>query len=333
MPRVLIPVSRTAPDATTERVVECWSEHGALDRVAVFRPADLDVATPEEAAALGFCGTVTRAEAEDAAGCLREALKSAGCNVVELRELLPERDRAVSDTTVNRVFVRDTAAVLGRQIVTGVAAFPARLAEFDMARTILTQLMAAQPSLPHPPSPLSAAEVEFGDVFLLDDERVLVNFGLRSNARFIRSFVELVWSLGFREVAAIQIPESLNIIHLDLAFNVLGARAVVARPFLRHYPLRVFEAGQEQRWEAFEGYFASRGRRVLAFNPQGANDFLSNYIHLNPRLILASASTAARLRLLVRDFGIEVVSVDIEALERGNGSVRCLTLPLQRRTT
>lgn len=328
---MLIPVSHAEREATTKRVVECWSEHGALDCVAVFRPADLDVATAEEAAALGFCATVTRAEAEEASGRLREALASAGCNVVDLWELLPEQDRVVSDTTVNRIFVRDTAAVLGQQLVTGMTAFSAREAEFELARTVLNRLMAAQPAHARPPSPLGAMEVEFGDVFLLDDERVLVNFGLRSNARFIRSFVELAWSMGFREVAAIQIPENLNLIHLDLAFNVLGTRAVVARSFLRHYPLRVFEAGQEQRWEAFERYFASRGRRVIAFDPRGANDFLSNYIHLNPRLILASASTAARLRPLAREFGIEVVSVDVEALERGNGSIRCLTLPLRRR--
>jgi len=306
---------------------ECWSESGQLDCVAVFRPAALDVTTAEEAAAVGFTRPVTRTEAEDAFGRLRDALTRLGCRAIDLWELLPERERAVSDTTVNRVFVRDTAAVLGRQLVTGTAAFAPRLAEFDVAHRALSQLHPAS----HDQTAASSARIEFGDVFVLDAERLLVNVGLRSDAQALQPFLALAWRSGFREAAVVRIPESLGIIHLDLAFNVLGAHAVVARAFLRHTPIQVFEQGQAPHWEPFDGYFARRGRRVIPFEPRGEDGFMSNFIYVRPDLILASESAALGLRPLAKAGGIEVASVDIEALERGNGSVRCLTMPLRRR--
>ncbi|NOK00907.1 MULTISPECIES: arginine deiminase family protein [Myxococcus] len=306
---------------------ECWSESGQLDCVAVFRPAALDVTSAEEAAAVGFMRPVTRSEAEDAFGRLRDTLTRLGCQTIDLWELLPERERAVSDTTVNRVFVRDTAAVLGRQLVTGTAAFPVRLAEFDVAHRALSQL---QPELSSD-EVATSARIEFGDVFVLDAERLLVNVGLRSDARALQPFLELAWRSGFREAAVVRIPESLGIIHLDLAFNVLGPQAVVARAFLRHTPIQVFAQGVAPHWEPFDGYFASRGRRVIPFEPKGESGFMSNFIYVGPNLILASESASVGLRPLAKEAGIEVASVDIEALERGNGSVRCLTMPLRRR--
>ncbi|MBZ4418507.1 arginine deiminase family protein [Myxococcus sp. RHSTA-1-4] len=308
--------------------VECWSEGGQLDSVVVFRPAELDVATPEEAAAVGFSQVVTRAAADEAFGRLRETLESFGCKTVDLGDFLSPADRAVSDTSVNRVFVRDTAVALGSRLVRGTAAFPARVAEFDVAHGALSRLM-GQPA--EDAAWAASARVEFGDVFLLGQGRLLVNVGLRSDQQSVQDFVEVAWGAGFEEVAVVRIPESLGIIHLDLAFNVLGPEAVVARAFLRHCPLRVCVRGQPPRWESFEGYFAQRGQRVLAFEPGSTHPFLSNYIYLGPRLILASEGVAPHLRPLARDFGIEVASVEVEALERGNGSVRCLTMPLRRR--
>lgn len=308
--------------------IECWSEDGRLDSVVVFRPAALDVASEEEAAAVGFARVVTRAAAEDAFGRLRETLESFGCRTIDLEGFLSPADRVVSNTTVNRVFVRDTAVVLGARLVRGAAAFPPRVAEFDVAHGALSRLLGrADGSVEW----ADAARVEFGDVFLLGEGRLLVNVGLRSDPRFVRDFVDLAWSAGFGEVAVVRIPESLGIIHLDLAFNVLGTEAVVARAFLRHCPLHVYARGEPPLWESFEAYFTQRGRRVLAFEPGSTHPFLSNFISLEPRLLLASEGVAPHLRNLSRGLGLEVVGVDIDALERGNGSVRCLTMPLRRR--
>ncbi|MDY7229486.1 arginine deiminase family protein [Hyalangium rubrum] len=308
--------------------IECWSESGLLECVAVFRPAALDVATSLEAAAVGFTGTVTYQETEEAFGRLKETL-GRFCALVDLWDFLPSDERAVSNAAVNRVFVRDTAAVVGGQLVTGNAAFPARIAEFETTHVALSNLVRGPEQGAALPE-IRAARVEFGDLFLLDSERLLINLGLRSDVRSLQTFLEVAWRAGFREVGVLCIPEHLGIIHLDLAFNVLGPQAVVARSFLRHFPIRVFQQGGAQRWEAFEAYFSARGRRVIPFEPVGPGGFMSNYIFLGPQLILASESAASQLRPIARDFGIEVESVDIEALERGNGSVRCLTLPLKR---
>lgn len=308
--------------------IECWSESGLLESVAVCRPAALDVATALEAAAVGFTGTVTRQEMEEAFGRLKAAL-GRFCTLVDLGDFLPEAERAVSNAAVNRVFVRDTAAVVGCQLVTGAAAFPARLAEFEATHRAVANLVCG-PEQGEARPEICGARVEFGDVFVLDAERLFINLGLRSDVRSLETFLEVAWRAGFRELGVVCIPEHLGIIHLDLAFNVLGPQAVMARSFLRHCPIRVFQPGQAQRWEAFEDYFKARGRRVIPFEPLGPGGFLSNYIFLGPQLILSSQSAAAQLTPIARDFGIEVESVDIEALERGNGSVRCLTLPLKR---
>ncbi|WP_338868502.1 arginine deiminase family protein [Myxococcus stipitatus] len=308
--------------------IECWSEDGRLDSLVVFQPAALDVSSDEEAAAVGFSRIVTRVEAQDASNRLREVLGSFGCRAIDLVDFLSPADRVVSNTTVNRVFVRDTAVALGSRLVRGAAAFPARLAEFDVTHGALSRLMG------RPEGDVewaSVARVEFGDVFLLGERRLLVNVGLRSDARSARDFVELAWEAGFEEVVVVRIPENLGIIHLDLAFNVLGEEAVLARAFLRHCPLRVCVRGQAARWESFEDYFVQRGRRVVTFEPGNTHPFLSNFIHLEQRLLLASEGAAPHLRALVRGLGMEVVSVDVEALEGGNGSVRCLTMPLRRR--
>ncbi|QSQ17525.1 arginine deiminase family protein [Myxococcus landrumensis] len=307
--------------------VECWSEDGRLDSVVVFQPAALDVASAEEAVAVGFSRIVTRIEAQDASNRLREVLGSFGCRAIDLVDFLSPADRVVSNTTVNRVFVRDTAVALGARLVRGAAGFPTRVAEFDVTHGALSRLMG------RPDGDVawaSVARVEFGDVFLLGQRRLLVNVGLRSDARCARDFVELAWEAGFEEVAVVRIPGDLGIIHLDLAFNVLGEEAVLARAFLRHCPLQVCVRERPARWESFEDYFVQRGRRVLTFEPGNTHPFLSNFIHLEPRLLLASEGAAPHLRALVRGLRMEVVGVDIEALEGGNGSVRCLTMPLRR---
>ncbi|RKH14762.1 amidinotransferase [Corallococcus sp. CA047B] len=312
--------------------IECWSESAQLECVAVCRPATLEVATALEASAVGFIGAVSRQEAEDASGRLCEALTRFGCRLFDLGDFLPESARAVSDASVNRVFVRDTAAVVGRQLVTGTAAFAARIAEFDATHAALAELIHGGPR-EAASAERAGAGLEFGDVFLLDEARILVNLGLRSDARALQGFVDTAWSAGFQEVGAVSIPEHLGIIHLDLAFNVLGPRAVVARSFLKHLPVRVLTPGQAPQWESFEGFFARRGRKVLPLPASEPPCFISNYIFLGPQLLLASQSAAPRLKPLVKELGIEVEGVDIAALERGNGSVRCLTLPLKRRAT
>ncbi|MCY1031325.1 arginine deiminase family protein [Corallococcus sp. BB11-1] len=312
--------------------IECWSESAQLECVAVCRPAVLEVATALEASAVGYLGAVSRQEVEDASGRLREALTRFGCRLFDLGDFLPESARAVSEASVNRVFVRDTAAVVGRQLVTGTAAFAARFAEFDATHAALGALLHGGSRDAAPPGGPGAG-LEFGDVFLLDEERILVNLGLRSDARALQGFLDTAWGAGFQEVGALCIPEHLGIIHLDLAFNVLGPRAVLARSFLKHLPVRVLAPGQAPRWESFEGYFARRGQRILPLPAAEPPCFLSNYIFLGPQLLLASESAAPRLKPLVKELGIEVEGVDIAALERGNGSVRCLTLPLKRRAT
>lgn len=310
--------------------MECWSETGQLECVAVFRPAALDVATPLEAAAVGFSEVVTRQELEDASGRLRETLSRFGCTLVDLGDFLPESAQALSNSAVNRVFVRDVAAVVGGQLVKGTSAFPARIAEFDVTHVALERLVCG-PGQDTAPASSCGVSVEFGDVFLLDGERILVNLGLRSDVHSLQAFLEMAWRAGYREVGVLCIPEHLGIIHLDLAFNVLGPQAVVARSFLRHFPIRVFKAGQAPQWESFQDYFTRRDRSVISFDPSPDSSFVSNYIFLGPQLLLASESAAPQLRPLVKGLGIEIESVDIEALERGNGSVRCLTLPLKRR--
>ncbi|MCY1045880.1 arginine deiminase family protein [Corallococcus sp. bb12-1] len=312
--------------------IECWSESAQLECVAVCRPAALEVATELEASAVGFIGAVSRQDAEDASGRLCEALTRFGCRLFDLGDFLPESARAVSDASVNRVFVRDTAAVVGRQLVTGTAAFAARIAEFDATHAALAELIHGGPRDAAPVEGTGAG-LEFGDVFLLDEERIFVNLGLRSDARALQGFLETAWGAGFQEVGVVCIPEHLGIIHLDLAFNVLGPRAVLARTFLKHLPVRVITPAQAPQWESFEGYFTRRGRKVHALPASESPCFLSNYIFLGPQLLLASQSAAPRLQPLVKELGIEVEGVDIAALERGNGSVRCLTLPLKRRAT
>ncbi|MFP2903717.1 arginine deiminase family protein [Pyxidicoccus sp. 3LFB2] len=309
--------------------VECWTEWEQLDCIAVCRPAMLDVSSPMEASAVGFSAMVTCREMEGAFDRLHEAIARFGCKVFDLRDFLPESEHALSDTLVNRVFVRDVAAVMGHQLVMGTASFHVREAEFDSTHRALMSLVSG-PARSSQQVLIQSAGMEFGDGFLLDSERLLVNVGLRSGARGLRGFLEVAWSAGFREVAVVRLPEQLGIIHLDLAFNVLGPRAVLARSFLRHIPLRVFRPGEAEQWEAFERYFTQRGQRVISFEPPRPDGFTSNYIYLGPQLILASQSAAPQLRPLAKEFGIEVESVDIEALERGNGSIRCLTMPLRR---
>jgi arginine deiminase len=305
--------------------ISCWSERDRLHRVAVCRPATLPVASAEEARAVGFREAVTVAEAEDAYFSLRQALGMHHCQVIELSEFLTLDQRATSERIVNRVFVRDTAAVLGDNLVLGTAAFAARSAEFDLAGSALLALAGAAAA-----EDAVAVPVEFGDSFLLDPQTVLVNFGMRSDKSRCQQFIQAAWDCGFQEVVAVSIPDDVGLIHLDLAFNLLGADAVLARAFLRHLPLRRHRQGRQTDWIAFEDYFARRRQHVTWFEPVRHDDFLANFIYLDERLVLASATVAQRLRPIAAAAGIEVASAEIEALERGNGSIRCLTLPLHR---
>lgn len=306
----------------------CWSEWESLECVALCRPGLLWVESQAEADFVAFLKPMEPTRALHEYEALVETLTSEGIRVIDLVEHLPAAARDLSDQLVNRIYTRDAAVILGEQIVPGVASNSMRGADFWLVHQALTAVLG---SPVREQSPLAAPSLECGDVLILGPDAVLINAGHRTSLPGATSLCQVAWEQGFAECGIIGLPSELRWAHLDLACNVVGRDLFLALPFLRHIPVLCCNAESDQTYyRTLESFVQHHGRTVIYIPPELETYGVTNLVNHGKDTVLASSRIASILAELLPRGKYRIVPLKINELEHGGGSIRCLTLPLQR---
>ncbi|MEW6679535.1 MAG: arginine deiminase family protein [bacterium] len=306
---------------------QCWSEWESLKVVGICRPAPFAVTTHEEARLVGFRNILDPFRALEAYERLRTVLKDNNIAVFDLCDYLTEEELHLGNQLVNRIYVRDIAGVFGTRLILGVAGADIRIPEFELLQSVLRRFVI--PESITITSNDSGNSIEFGDCLILNKDAVIINVGFRTSKREIKRICSLLWECGFEVCGLICLPRDITTAHLDLTCNVIGRDIFVAVHFLCHIPVQVITATGSSYYLMLPDFICHEGFKVIWLPTNSDPRGCINFINLKAKTILTSTN-ANPLHDLLQGHKINIISVNVDELEKGGGSIRCLTLPLVR---
>jgi arginine deiminase len=237
----------------------------------------------------------------------------------------------------NQMFVRDTSAWLGGQLVLAAESNPVRGRETRSVRQVYEHHpMFARHTIP--PAPIAASDIEGGDLVCLGDGTVLVGVGSRSSAAGVENLAAKLFERGFEKVLAVEIPSRRSSIHLDCLMTLVDIDVLlIDRRLLRAPVVEILPPGGKVASRILsslpEAIAAASGldavRVVEVADEREQWTLAANTVALAPGRVIAF-SRNARTNDALAAAGIDVLPVPGEELSRGRGGPRCLTCPLTR---
>lgn len=303
---------------------DCWSEHEELKVVMLCAPTNLDVTDLTIAENVGWSATVNHEKAMENFMEFKTAFENAGVKVIDYSKKLPDDMKIVSEQLINRYFVRDLACVIGNSLFLGEAGSSLRRPEYPHAHALLEKWF------PEKLNKQPSTALECGDVMILNKDAVLINIGMRTTLEAVESMKDRIFQKGFSEIGIIDLPRSADTLHLDMNCNVANANLVIAKNFMRYFPVQVFTA-QTSRFEMTEQFLNHHGFDVYWLEKYNTIPDI-NFINLNPETLLISKQSTKQQwskHLLLKKKNL--IEVDVSELEKGGGGIRCMTLPLLRK--
>jgi len=305
----------------------CWSECDTLKEVVLFKPCTKSVDTTDARDFFCFKDTVSSTELMKEYEGLYQCLLDYGVKVHDLYNYADDEDKNTLDKYLNRIFVHDMAATVGKSIVLGRATAKSRKEEFLASQKILKKLYG--PNCFKNMMGMNT-QLEFGDLIITTNNSLLINCGARTNYNIIGSFFEIFGAAGFTEMAIVSLPESLKKIHMDLVCGLVSKKIFCAFSLLKKLPVKVFKPFAIIESTTLERYLYERNFSVVWLDNENLNSFMTNYLVINRNVILANKKYAEELNKKFNGFSIEVVGIDLNNYEKGGASVRCATLPIER---
>ena len=304
--------------ATSKVTPSVSNEEGHLRSVALCRPYHIDI-SEEDAASLGFLREATAEKLRADWDRLRDRLEGFG---VTVHDLGLDDGRVETPALVNRIYTRDIAAVVNKDVFLGTARYAHRAADFSLGHTQLRKIV------PNGTTFISCP-VEFGDLLRLRSDTVLMNFGYRTPSGNRDKVLQIMGEQGITNVGVVQLPRELHTAHLDLGLNVFGPERMICSSDTVELRVDRYVDGILKDNVDLH-HFCSLIGRSLDTLPKHAKLIADvNFIHLEPDRILTS-SRATTLPGHGREHGIHVETVEIDELLSGGGGIRCMTSPLER---
>jgi arginine deiminase len=317
-------------------------EHDAF--TATMRDSGVEVVYLEDLLAGAFrdpaarAGAIERAAVDLSPGArapLVERLSDLG--PVELAARLICGDETGLDPLPNQMFVRDSSAWLGGELVLGALANPVRGRESDLLECAYRGHATFADGAGKARA-LRVPGVEGGDLFCLSDRAVLVGVGSRTGAVAVEMLAEGLFAAGFERVLAVEVPDERSSIHLDCLMTLVDVdlllidRRLRDREVVEMLPpggrlLSRTHLGVPEALAQALGIDAMRVVEVADEREQWA--LAANTLALAPGRVIAYRRNARTNKALAAA-GVEVLRVPGEELSRGRGGPRCLSCPLNR---
>jgi arginine deiminase len=188
------------------------------------------------------------------------------------------------------------------------------------------------------------AELEGGDLLVLDESSLVVGMGERTSPVAVEQYAGRLFDERLVDrVIAVVLPQRRSSMHLDAVLTMVDLDAFVTYPPV-HDALEAFvlQPGRrgvraERVGDLVEAISAAIGRGIRVINAGIDNDVAqreqwddgTNLLAVAPGVVVAyERNTRANANL--RDHGIEVLTIPGSEIARGRGGPRCLTCPVAR---
>jgi arginine deiminase len=307
-------------------LLSCSSEYEILKKVAICKPSTLDINNIQNRDHFGFKDFVTSSELMQNYENLHSELSNSGIQVYDFSNYIEENDEYLFNQCINRVYTRDVAAILGDSIFLGKAKLTSRIEEFSISQNILQKIFKSSKLW----QSTCESSIELGDLLIIKKGSLLINFGLRTNHTVLEFLLVTAWAKGFNEVNVISLPDSLKKIHLDLVCNIVSENIFAGFAFLKEILVTTYLQSGSIITQTLERYLDEKEIKAVWFDNSDLDDFITNYLVANNNLIFANKKYQVTLERKFSPFGIEIIGIDLNGFEKGGGSMRCLTLPLER---
>lgn len=153
--------------------------------------------------------------------------------------------------------------------------------------------------------------MEGGSFAWIDENTAVIGLSSRVNEEAARQIEEILRPMGV-ELLRMQVPGFR--LHIDGMFVMLDANIALVNPILCPF--------------VFMEELKARGIRLIELSPED-EPFSINCLAIAPGRVIMSETSDRTLEKLDKA-GIEVISLDYEAVWRGGGGIHCSTAPLAR---
>ncbi|WP_226668782.1 arginine deiminase family protein [Metabacillus litoralis] len=306
----------------------CWSEHGELEVVMLCSPSSLDIPDLKTAEDVQWSAPVNQSKAHENFNELKAAFETEGIQIIDYSEELTEEENRLSKQLINRFFVRDLACVFGDIIIPGEPGISMRRPEYIQSHLLMKKWFPEQ-FLINENNDVKA--LEYGDVLILNKDAVFINVGMRTSISSVERIKDKIFQAGFSEIGLIDLPRRSDTLHLDMNCNVANEDLVISKSYLRYFPVNVLTE-TESRYEMSEQFLNRHGFEVYWLkNYETIPDI--NFLNINPETLLLSKqahkqSIKSHPKLQKKN----IIEIDVTELEKSGGGIRCMTLPLKRKS-
>lgn len=309
----------------------CWSEHDELKKVIVCSPSILDIPDQQTAKDVQWEKPVDQKKAQKNFEDMVRAMEQEGVEVIDYSKYLSPKDLQLNDQLINRIFVRDLACVFGNTILPGEAGTSMRRPEYFQLHLLFQKWFDEKVFPIQANNNLKA--LEYGDVFVLNKDAIFINTGTRTSIESIERIKDQLFEAGFSEIGIIDLPRQAETMHLDMNCNVAGSDLLLAKSYMRFFPVRIL-TNKSISYQMMQEFLTRHGFEVEWTNEVKHTVADINFLNINPQTLLVSSKANKKIfKQHPKLQNKNIIEVEVDELEKGGGGIRCMTLPLERVTT